>query len=365
MAKLFTSAIVCIALSCAGCASTKNITSASNEPSDTKTTAAATPRTQPEWVTGESKTYPRLDYITTRTQGTSADAAAQQAQSKLSQMFLIDLAQYDMSERQALESAGYGINRTFQSAEAMTVAAPEIERILDKIAVVDQWYDNSSNTYHALGALARNTSLGYLRSQITMLDANTTDFLKSASENNDPLSKMGLTALAWRSQQLRASMQESMRDIDLTRRGIEPQWKLENLSKDINALLVNLKIFPSGVTGDVNATAISNALNSALKIADITPATKEKADYTLSATVESSIIGEKNGWAVGQGTINLTIADKKNNQRNHKQWNLNVPGINEDAALRRVLEKSEYSLKKEMRNNLIDMALVVSSPVLR
>jgi hypothetical protein len=168
---------------------------------------------------------------------------------------------------------------------------------------------------------------------------------------------MGMTALAWRAQQLRASLQESMRDADLTRRGIEPQWQLEKLSKDINALLVNLKIHPSGVAGDVNAELISNALNSALKIADLKPAAKEKADYTLSATIESTVIGEENGWAVGQGTIKAILTDRENRERGSKEWLIKVPGINKDAALSRVMEKSEFTLKKEMRNSLIDMAL--------
>lgn len=361
MARLLTSSIVFIALYCAGCAATESKVNVSRESSSTTTTAAAAvtavPRPQPEWVAGESKEYPRLDYITSRTQATSAEAAAQLAQGKISRTFMVELSLYDMSERQAQASGSYELNRTFQPESAMTSAAPEVERILGKIRIVDQWYDSSSNTHHALAALPRNTGLGYLRSQIEMLDTNTSDFLKNASDSSDPLTKMGMTALAWRAQQLRASLQESMRDVDLTRRGIEPKWELAKLSNEINTLLVNLKIYPSGAAGDANAEEIGSALNSALKIADLKPAARNNADYTLSATVTSAIIGEENGWAVGQGTINLTISDKENRERNSKQWTLKVPGISEEAALRRVLEKSEFTLKKEMRNSLIDMAL--------
>ena len=359
MSRLLISSLVTIALFSAGCATTEIKESAAKENPGVQTTAAAPvpARPQPDWVTGESRDYPRLDYIAIRTQASSADAAAQEALGKLSRMFMVDLNQYDLSERQALESAGYEINRANQPAEAMTIAAPEIQRILDKIKVVDQWHDDKNNTDYALAVLPRNTGLGYLRSQIQMLDTNTDDYMKNADEATDPLTKMGMVALAWRSQQLRESLQESMVNTDLTRHGIRPKWELKKLDKDINELLVNLNIYPSGVAGDTNEAAITDALNSALKITDITPAKKEKADYLLSATVESSIIGEENGWAVGQGKVHLTISDKANKERNHKDWTLKVPGINEDGALRRVLEKSEYTLKKEMRNSLIDMAL--------
>ncbi|MDZ4261703.1 MAG: hypothetical protein U1B30_05160 [Pseudomonadota bacterium] len=357
MTRLLTSTIVFIALICSGCATStttsKNGVTERNNPNK----SAEGARPQPDWVTGESKNYSRLDYITSRTQGASADAAAAQAQSRLSSMFMADLAQYDMSERQAAASGGYEINRTFQPEDGMTAATPEIERILGMIEIVDQWYDSSSNTYHALAALPRNSGLGYLRNQIQMLDANTQGFIKTAKESKDPLTKMGQTALAWRAQQLRSSMQESMRDVDLTRRGIEPQWQLESLRQDINNQLVNLKIYPSGVVDDANAEAIGNALTSALKVADLKPATEKQADYKISATIKSTIIGEKNGWAVGQGTISLVLSDKQNNERGNLQWVIEVSGINEDAALRRVMEKSEFTLKKEMRNSLLDMAL--------
>jgi hypothetical protein len=358
MLKLFTSSFVFIALFCVGCATTESKESIQkNEGVKTTAITAEAARPQPDWVTGESKDYPRLDYLTARTQGATANEASLQAQAKLSRMFMADLTQYDMSERQALECAGYELNRTFQSETAMTVAAPEIERILGKIKVVDQWYDSNTKTHHALATLARNTSLGYLRSQIQMLDTNTQDFLKSGHESSDPLTKMGIMALAWRSQQLRTALQESMRDVDLTRRGIESQWELESLRKEINTLLVNLKIYPSGVAGDANAQLMSNTLNSALKTADLKPTTEKQADYLLSATVDVAIIGERNGWAVGQGTIKLVLADKENKTRGSKEWIIEIPGLDEEAARRRVMEKSEYTLKREMRNSLIDMAL--------
>lgn len=364
MARLLISSLVSIAFFCGGCATTE---SKETRPDNAaiKTAAAATavpaaaaaPRPQPDWVSGESKQYPRLDYITARTQAASTDEAAQLAKAKMSRYFMADLAQYDMSERQAQASGSYQINRTFQPADAMTVAAPEIERILDKITVVDQWYDSNTRTHHALAAMARNTGLGYLRTQIQMLDTNTADFLKNARESSDPFTKMGMTALAWRAQQLRASLQESMSNVDLTRRGIEPQWQVSSLQKEIDALLVNLKIQPVGAAGDANGEYMANVLDSALKVADLKPASAREADYRISATVERSIAGEENNWAVGQANIKLILTDKENKERGHKEWTLRVPGISEDGALSRAQEKSDYTLKKEMRNSLIDMAL--------
>ena len=343
MVNRLTGGIFLITIVCSGCASTTNSVGIGAADSSKNSTAT---RPQPEWVTGESKSYPRLDYITSRAQGESADAAIQQLRTKLSRMFMVDLAQYDMSERQARTSGGYEINRTFQAKNAMTSTSPEIERILGKIEIVDQWHDSSTNTYHALAAMPRNSGLGYLRSQIEMLDTRTATFINNAKASKDPLTRMGQTAL-----------QESMRDADLTRRGIEPKWPLESLRHDINTQLTNLKIYPSGVTSDANATLINNALSNALAVADLKPAKEKQADYKLSATIDTAIIGEKSGWAIGQGTIKLRLSDKQNQERSNAQWVVEVSGINEDAALHRVLEKGEFTLKKEMRNSLIDMAL--------
>lgn len=357
MARLFTSSIIAITLLCMGCATTSQSKESVAKPATAATPAAAKQRPQPDWVTGESRDYPRLDYITVRAQGATAATAAEEAQGRLLRLFLVDLNQNEISERQALESAGYEINRTHQPADAATVAAPELARVIEKISVADQWHDSAANTHHALAVIARNTGLGYLRSQIQMLDTNTEGYLKLASESTDPLTRMGTTAMAWRAQQLRAALQESMQQTDLTRRGIAPRWELNRLGREIDTLLVNLKIHPAGVPGDVNEASLTHALTSALKISKITPAALEKADYIISATVESSIIGEDGGWALAQGIVRLTIRDKENRERNHKEWTLKVPGIHEEAALRRALEKGEYTLKREMRNSLIDMAV--------
>ncbi len=354
MIKALTGGILLVAILCGGCASTAGKAGFASNSSGKH---GDTTRLQPEWVSGESKTYPRLDYITSRAQADSVEAATQQLNTNISRMFMVDLAQYDISERQAEVSGGYKINRTFQTEDAMTSAAPEIERILGKIEVVDQWYDSSSNTHHVLAALPRNSGLGYLRSQIEMLDGRTETFLKTAKEGKDPLTRMGQTALAWRAQQLRSTLQQSMREVDLTRRGIEPRWPLEALQQDINNQLMGLKIYPSGVAGDANAELLGNALNNALTIADLKPSKEKQADYKISATVDSAVVGEKGGWALGQGTIKLKLSDKQNRERSHTQWVVEVSGINGDAALRRVLEKSEFTLKKELRNSLIDMAL--------
>ena len=354
MVKALTSSVLLIAMLCSGCASTTGKEGFASNNSSKNGEAA---RPQPEWVSGESKQYPRLDYITSRAQADTVDAATQQLNTKISRMFMVDLAQFDISERQADVSGGYKINRTFQAESAMTSAAPEIERILGKIEIVDQWYDSSSNSHHVLAALPRSSGLGYLRSQIEMFDGRTETFLKKAKESKDPLTKMGQTALAWRAQQLRDTLQQSMREVDLTRRGIQPRWPLETLQQDINNQLVNLKIYPSGVAGDTHAKRLSDALNNALTIAELKPSNEKQADYKISATVNSAVIGEKGGWAVGQGTIKLKLSDKQNRERNHAQWVIEVSGINSDAALLRVLEKSEFTLKKEMRNSLIDMAL--------
>ncbi len=363
MAKNFTATTLAIAIICTGCASTPT-----NESSQTvtQTSKAAKPSVsqptisseqQPTWLDGESANYPRADYITSRTQAETAEKASQQALANVSRHFLIDVTEYEMPVEQAIVGAGYELNTTHLPQSALTVASPEVKRVLQKLKIVEQWFDNTNNRYHALAALPRNAGLGYLDNQIKALDEKTREYMQEARSNTDPFVQAGKIAMAWRCQQLRGKMQEAMRVADLTARGIAAEYKLNLMKKDAINLITTLQIEPSGLAGEVNAARLTTMIKGGLATAGLRP-TNVNPDYIMSGTLEASVIGERNGWAVGHGLLKLVLTDKVTSEvRGTKTWEIEVPGLDENAAIRRVYEKTEYKLKKDMRDILMEMAM--------
>ncbi len=352
-----------IALLCSGCVSTPTTestqttrpSSQDSEQPVLQPTIASGP--QPAWVDSESKKYPRVDYITSRTQAETKEKASQQALANVSRHFLIDTSKYEMPIEQAIGGAGYELNTTNLPDTALTVASPEVKRVLQKLEIVDQWFDSANNRYHALAALPRNAGRGYLDKQIKALDEKTREYMQAARSNPDPFVQAGKIAMAWRCQQLRGEMQKAMRIADLTGRGIAPKYKLSLLRNDAINLITTLQIQPSGLAGEMNAAEVTNMIWGGLNTAGLHP-TDVNPDYLMTGTMEASIIGERNGWAVGRGELKLVLADKVTGEvRGTKSWQIDVPGLDENAAIRRVYEKTVYKLKKDMRDILIEMAM--------
>ncbi len=356
MIRLFVP-IVLIGFLTTGCAATQ--TKPAKQGSESTTAdAAAKQLPQPKWVEGESRQYPRLDYMRSRAQATSAKDAAQKARIKLARLFMVDTNALGISPHQARFAADYEIVEDFSSEQAPVVAFADITDVLDKIKIADQWYHVENNTHHALAVLPRNIGKAFLRKEIRRLDDTTGQLIDQAQTHGDPITQVGLMTKAWHTQQVRSVLQKAMTRADLTGRGIKPGWQLRNIKQDINSMLTSLRIYPTGLEGDVNARAMAAMLQGALKVTKLTPADESSADYIIRAVVEISIIGEENGWALGHGAIKVVLADKKDNRlRGSKQWEFQTPGLHEEHARRRVLEKTEYMLKKNMRNILLDIAM--------
>ncbi len=312
---------------------------------------------QPEWVSGDINQYPRVQYITSRTQAKSMAEADRQALANISNLYMVDTKQFDMSTQQALDAADYELNTTHQKETAQTVAAPEVKRVLESIEIVDQWFDANTGTYHSLAAMPRNTGKGFLQNQIELLDEKTREHMNQARSNPDPFIQAGRIAMAWRCQQLRSKLQDSMRVADLTGRGIEPEFDIKLLRQDVDNLLTTLQIEASALEDDEDAQQIVAILKGGLKVAGLEP-TKEYADYIMRGSMETAIVGERDGWAVGYGQLKLVLADKVTGElRGTTTWEVEVPGLNENHAIRRVYEKTEYMLKVRMRDVLMEMAM--------
>ena len=362
MARLFAATTLAIAIICMGCASSP----AKQNIADEKTPAAAIKEEpvvvipsgpEPGWVSGGSIGYPRVDYITSRTEAETPEQASQMAIANITRYFLIDTIELNMTPEQTAFAADYTLNTSNLDSSAQTVAPAEITRVLAKIELAAQWYDSDNNRYHALAAVPRNTSRSYLAGQIKMLDSKTETFMQEARSNPDPLAQAGNIAKAWRCQQIRSKLQDSMRVADLTARGVEPRFNLKLVKKDAINLLTTLQIEASGVAGEMNAIQVTDMIKGGFKTAGI-KAAEDNADYIMRGTLDTSIIGEKNGWAVGRGQLKLVLADKLTGElRGTKVWEIEVPGLTEDHAIRRVNEKTVYKLKRDMRNILMEMAM--------
>lgn len=103
---------------------------------------------------------------------------------------------------------------------------------------------------------------------------------------------------------------------------------------------------------------MANLLTGGLKTAGLTPADTGHADYLLRGKLTIDPKRLPNNWVSGQGVLHIELAEKiAGLSRGEKRWEIEMPGLDEETAVRRVTEKAEFTLKKEMRNVLLEIAI--------
>jgi len=363
MAKFYAGTLLVISLLATGCATTASKDAHANapvKPQKSETTGAKIiTGEKPEWVDGDILAYPRLQYMTARAEGPTEEEAALEAQAKLAHLFVVDVDALNIPMQQAIDATGFQQITNLVGPESHTVASDQAERVLNKIDAAEVWLDASQGVYHALAVLPRNTGKGYLVKEIQLLDKRTQELIDEARNGQiDPLTQAGKMAKAWRAQQLRQVFETSLRTkADLTGRGIEPKWDSDTLEQDASGLLTTLQIEATGLVDDMNAQRVAQMIRDGLKVAEIKPPVNE-ADYVMRGTLDAQVVGAENNWAVGGGELKLALADKVTGEvRGTKTWQVKVPGLDENAAIRRVYEKTEYMLKVNMRDILLEMSM--------
>lgn len=326
--------IALLAMLAAGCSSTP--TARSNAPLP----AAAPPRPEPDWVSNESARYGRIEYIVKRAEANNAEQARQDARDKIIALFTyVDPA------------------AKADSAALIAAAAPEI---VSSVTIADEWQNPDTKTFHALATLQRKHGEAYMKAKIPQLDQETQKLIDAAATKNiDPLRRTGLLAKALRAQKQRQYLQLSMRTVDVTGRGIKPVWDVVRIEADLEEQFKQLKIQPMGTSDDkAEAQLMVNLLTGGLKTAGLTPADTNHAEYLLKGKLTIDPKRLPNNWVSGQGVLQIELTERiAGLGRGEKKWNIEMPGLDEETAARRVTEKAEFTLKKEMHNVLLEIAI--------
>ena len=283
---------------------------------------------EPVWVSDPRLQFRRTDFLSRRGRGATAEEAVRAAYDKILQL-------YRVAEGGALP--------------------PEIDEAL---TVAGIWHDSANDEYRAIITLKQKAAENYLRAQIRALDKATRELLDRARSEQEAIVKLGLVAKAEQLQSERAAWQKSMKKIDVTGQGIRAKWSAKKLNEEIDQIITGLAIQPAGGASDIAPDVMANMITRGLKVAGISAASAERADYILKGRLSVSHAPDESGWMGGLGTLDVELFRKGEEQPvGSYRWDINVLHIYPETAERRVVEKAEYLLKKEMRDVLITIAL--------
>jgi len=317
------------------------------------------PGKRPDWVDGNSSHYPREQYIIGRGQADRLSRAQDIARANIAKTFQVNIHERSTDTQQIKQTSDEQGTRSSRDARIRRHIITETDQIIDGIEIADVWQNPDTGQYYTLAILSRHQASTRLRQDIEQLDKATMKSIAASRASDDALTQAGFAAQALMAQQQRAAYQKMASIIDLSGRGVTPRWQLAQLESDLDSLLGRIHIQAVSLTADKTGQALTSVLTGALTVAGITPGDENNSDYILTGQLELTDLGLRDGWHWQRASVQIELTDKTGGQlRGNQSWNkLKAAGLDSSIARQRLLKQVEETLKNDLRQTLIDMAM--------
>jgi hypothetical protein len=308
--------------------------------------------TIPDWVAGESTKYKSDQYLIGRGQAATQEEAKDRARADIAKVFQVAVV-VSSEDIQSSKSDGSGAAKFEEQASRQI--STRTDKIISGIQIVELWQDTANGSYHVLAVLPRSQAANSLRQQIGDLDDTTRNYIEQSRKNDDLFMKIAAASRAMEVQQERESVQKSLQVVDITGRGMEPQWTSAKLKSDLGDLLKRVSIAPRVATDAPAGLAemVAGALAQAGFILD----TSDHPAFVVQTNLNLVDLGLKDGWYWQRGNLEITLIETANNRvRGTHIWAIKGNAPNKADTTRRTLNQADTTLKKELGKVMIEMA---------
>jgi hypothetical protein len=314
--------------------------------------ACATKPSQPDWIDGTSQKYGSAHYLTGRGQASNAEDARDRARADLAKVFEVAVT-VESEDVQAFRTAT-GASPQYEAQVSRRIGT-RTEQIVRGIQIGDQWQDPTTKTYYALAVLPRLQTATSLRQDIDRLDEATRNDVERARRQEDILTKIAAAHRALEAQVERGAYQKSLKIVDPTGRGVEPQWNTAKLSADLSELLKRVRIAPRIVPG--SAEGFDHVVRGAIAAAGFLAETGQNPDFLLEARLQLDDLGRLDGWYWQRGNLEVSVSEAASGRvRGTQSWPIKESARDHASAKRRALNSAESILKRELRGAIVGLA---------
>src|SRR5690606_16400895 len=179
-----------------------------------------------------------------------------------------------------------------------------------------------------------------LRSDISGLDAAAETLLQRARDASDAFTRAKLAMEAVDNQRRRGALQDMLRGVDASGRGVSPRWPLARLEADLDTALSRIVL---RATGDEEWRNILSG-----QLADSGFTVNDGGDYTVALTVDDSAM-TRDGWHWLRGTVALNISGPDGRALGQHRWNVKVSATDAGTAATRFRDEVAKRLGEEGR----------------
>jgi len=309
----------------------------------------------PDWVTGNSAKYPDNRFLVGRGQADSLEDARNRARADLAKVFQVAVSAETSDVTQfASTTEGGGQGKTESQVTRNIVT--RTDQIVRGIQIAEAWQDPRSKAHHALATLPRLQAAMGLRQDVERLDAATRGHVNQARNAQDLLAQVASASRAHDTQRERDAVQRALQVVDVTGRGVDPEFNSGQLASDLAALLKRVRMKPQAAPGSQDS--LERMLSAALSAAGFVPEAGGSAPYVLLGSLQLDDLGVIDGWYWMRGTLEVQLAETSSGKvRGNKRWEIKTSSAQKTTAQRRALDEADAVLRKELRPTILRFAV--------
>ncbi|MCW9024087.1 MAG: LPP20 family lipoprotein [Gammaproteobacteria bacterium] len=307
---------------------------------------------QPDWVNGNASDYPAKKYLTGKGQDSHQAVARDRARADLAKIFEVSIAEQSHDQITYTSKSDGKAKVVQMDSETGREISTHTDQIVSGIQISETWKDPKSKQFHILATLDRMKAANSLRSNINQIDEATAQSIHHSKNERNPLRKLGHANKALQLQLERSAYQKHLKVVDYTGMGLSSNYNIPKLANDLDGLLqrIHIKIqIEADPIGD-----LSNIVTGALTNTGFSDATNSKPDYLLNTALSLDTQQDHQGWYWQRGTLELTLfSPDKQETYGSRRWSIKVSSQNKALSEKRVRDKINQLLNKELRHTLI------------
>ncbi len=309
---------------------------------------------RPDWVGGDSTTYPASRYLLGRGQGDSQQVAADRARAELAKIFRVAITD-ETVDTQAVTTIikDKKLQREQRTAAIRTVVTTADE-ILEGIEIAKQWQDPQTQSHYALAVLLRARTAQILRQRIAERDQLTEQYMAQAG-GDDNLGKAGAIARALHAQRERSVLQQQLAIVEISAPSVAPRRSVAELQAQLEGVLGQTRI-AARIEGDP-VDGLQEILASALAQSGFAVAESGQGQYVALASLALEDLGKREGWYWLKGTLELKLSEMPGERmRGIKRWDIKVSAQQRSVAQQRARDQVDAILQQGLRSAILGFA---------
>jgi len=307
---------------------------------------------QPKWITDSSLEYPGSMYLTGRGVGSTVEEAQNRARGDLATIFEVRIEVVNQNTTNVAQS---GKHEQVDRLSSQQVSA-KTDKVISGINIAEVWRDPETQDFHALAVLPRVQASASLREELTKIDNDLSQQMKTAQSADDPLLKIGALSQALQASINREGFQATLKIIDPSGRGVPASISQATVQKQIDNTLKKIRIAPE-IVEDAGIREFASIIKGGLAAAGFLANSAANADLVLESKLSLTDLGRVDGWHWMRATVEVSLVEKETRRvRGSKTWPVKSSARDTKTVRSRTLIEIEKLLKEELRATIVEFA---------